>query len=340
MHLLLVTDAWSPQVNGVVRSLEEIVKRLRSGGDTVTVIAPDRFASVPCPTYPEVRLSLAGPWKVGRIIEEAQADHVHIATEGPLGAMARWHLLKSGQGYTSSYHTRFPEYLAARTAVPMALTYAAMRRFHNSGSGCMVATSALKVELERRGFRRLMIWPRGVDAEAFRPQPGADLGVEGPVFLSVGRLAVEKNLDAFLSLDLPGRKIVVGDGPERAQLQQRYPQAVFLGTLRGEALAWVYAGADVFVFPSVTDTFGNVILEALACGTPVAAFPVTGPNEIITDPRAGSLDVDLRRAALSALALKREDARALALQFSWDNSAAIFRSHVIGASAMPLRTVA
>lgn len=340
MHLMLVTDAWFPQVNGVVRSLDEIVRRLRKRGDTVTVISPDRFVTIPCPTYPEVRLSLTGPWRLGSIIEKADPDFIHIATEGPLGAMARWSAQRAGRGFTTSYHTRFPEYLAARTALPAALTYAAMRRFHNSGLGCMVATRSLKTELEQRGFQRLTIWPRGVDAELFQPRPRQESGRKGPIFLSVGRLAVEKNVDAFLSLDLPGTKVVVGDGPERQQLERRYPDAVFTGTLHGEALARAYASADVFVFPSITDTFGNVILEALACGVPVAAFPVTGPNEIITSPTAGVLDVDLRRAALAALDVPRDGARAHALLYDWEESARIFRSNVLNSAASALRTVA
>lgn len=340
MHLLLVTDAWFPQINGVVRSLDEMVRQLRAVGDEVTVIAPDRFATVACPTYPEVRLALAGPWRVGALVEEARPDHIHIATEGPLGAMARWHALRHGLDFTTSYHTRFPEYLAARIPVPKALSYMAMRRFHNSGGGCMVATASLRRELKDRGFRNLMLWPRGVDTDVFRPGPRVDGLAKGPIFLSVGRVAVEKNLDAFLSLDLPGTKIVVGDGPERAHLAERYPEALFLGTLQGEALSRVYASADVFVFPSLTDTFGNVILEALASGVPVAAFPVTGPRDILTDPSAGVLDADLRRAALAALDLGRDGARAHALRYSWTESAAIFRRNLLDVRSRRLKTAA
>ncbi len=340
MHLLLVTDAWFPQINGVVRSLDEMVRQLRAIGDEVTIIAPDRFATVACPTYPEVRLALAGPWRVGALIDEARPDHIHIATEGPLGAMARWHALRRELDFTTSYHTRFPEYLAARMPVPKALSYIAMRRFHNAGSGCMIATVSLRRELQDRGFRNLMLWPRGVDTEVFRPGPRIDTLPKGPIFLSVGRVAVEKNLDAFLSLDLPGTKVVVGDGPERAHLAERYPDTLFLGVLQGEDLSRVYASADVFVFPSLTDTFGNVILEALASGVPVAAFPVTGPKDILTDPAAGVLDADLRRAALSALDLARDGARAHALRYSWTESAVVFRRNVLDAKTRRLKTVA
>lgn len=335
MRLALVTDAWFPQVNGVVRCLHEVVRRLRLGGDEVTVVAPDRFATLPCPTYPEIRLSLASPGRLAAILDQAGADHLHIATEGPLGFLARRHALRRGLPFTTSYHTKFPEYLAARLPVPLGLSYAAMRRFHNRSGGCMVATPTLRTELGRRGFRRLMLWPRGVDTALFRPRAGASLGVRGPVFLSVGRVSVEKNLEAFLGLDLPGTKVVVGDGPARRRLEELYPDAVFLGALHGEALALAYAAADVFVFPSLTDTFGNVMLEALASGVPVAGFPVMGPQDVVTDPRAGVLQADLAEAALAALKLGREDARSHALRFSWDESAARFRSNILAALGAP-----
>ena len=328
-RLVLVTDAWFPQVNGVVNSLSRTVDILRGGGDPVEVIAPDRFTTVPCPTYPEIRLALAGPGRVGRIIEDARAGFVHIATEGPLGLAARRHCIGAGRGFTTSYHTRFPEYVSARIPVPLAWGYRFVRRFHNAGLGCMVATPSLQADLAARGFRNLMQWSRGVDHGLFRPRPGADLGLPRPVFLYVGRVAVEKNVEAFLRLELPGSKVVVGDGPSRAELMRRYPSAHFLGVLRGEALAEAYAAADVFVFPSLTDTFGNVLLEALASGLPVAAFPVTGPKDVITDSRVGVLDRDLRRAALAALDLPRTAAREFALRFTWAASAQQFRDNIL-----------
>ena len=333
MKLVLVTDAWFPQVNGVVRSLERVVAQLRADGDTVTLIAPDRFRTLPCPTYPEIRLALPGPGKVARLIRESGADFVHIATEGPLGFAARRYCVSKGRGYTTSYHTRFPEYLSARSPVPLSWSYALVRRFHNRGLACMVATQSLADELAGRGFRQLVTWPRGVDADFFRPRPGADLGFARPVFLCVGRVAVEKNLEAFLELDLPGTKVVVGDGPAREELMRRYPDARFLGMLQGEDLGNAYAAADVFVFPSRTDTFGNVLLEALASGLPVAAFPVTGPKDLIRDPRAGALDEDLRRAAMRALGLSRDYARSYAARFSWAESARTFRDNVVAANA-------
>jgi glycosyltransferase involved in cell wall biosynthesis len=341
LRLALVTDAWAPQVNGVVNTLQRVTEALRARGDRVTVIAPDRFRTLPCPTYPEIRLALASPAAVARAIAESAADFVHIATEGPLGMLARRHCLARGRGFTTSYHTRFPEYVSARVPVPAAWTYAIVRRFHNSGLGCMVATPSLEAELAARGFRNLMRWSRGVDRELFRPRPGADLGLPRPVFLYVGRVAVEKNLDAFLAIDLPGSKVVVGDGPARAALSGRHPNAHFLGVLRGEALAHAYAAADVFVFPSLTDTFGNVILEALASGLPVAAFPVAGPKDIVTDPRVGVLDWNLRKAALAALALSRTAAaREHTQPLGWEASAAEFRSNVLAANCAGTRIAA
>jgi glycosyltransferase involved in cell wall biosynthesis len=339
-RLALVTDAWAPQVNGVVNTLERVVSMLRSWGDEVTVIAPERFRTVPCPTYPEVRLSLATPAAVARLIEASRADFVHIATEGPLGMLARRYCLSTGRGFTTSYHTRFPEYISARVPIPLTWTYAIMRRFHNAGLGCMVASPSMEAELRARGFRHLIHWSRGVDRSLFRPRPDADLGLPRPVFLYVGRVAVEKNIDAFLGLDLPGSKVVVGDGPARPRLERDYPEAHFPGVLRGEALARAYAAADVFVFPSHTDTLGNVMLEALASGVPVAAFPVTGPKDLITDGRIGVLDADLRSAALAALNLDRGDAREFSARFSWDASVAAFRDNILIANRSDARIAA
>ncbi|MGQ7792652.1 glycosyltransferase family 4 protein [Faunimonas sp. B44] len=329
MRLVIVSDAWLPQVNGVVRSLQRVAEVLVAQGDVVTVIAPHLFRTVPCPSYPEIRLAVTTSAKVGALIEAAGADRVHIATEGPLGLLARRHCLRTGRAFTTSYHTKFPEYLAARLPVPLAWGYRFMRWFHNAGGGCMVATPSLEADLAARGFGRLMRWSRGVDADLFRPRPDCDLGLPRPVFLSVGRVSVEKNLEAFLGLDLPGTKVVVGDGPARADLEARFPDARFLGMLEDEALARVYSGSDVFVFPSLTDTFGNVLLEALASGLPVAAYPVTGPKDVLTDPAVGVLDPDLRKAATAALDLRKDDARAFALQFSWEASAAAFRANVL-----------
>ncbi|TCK28639.1 glycosyltransferase involved in cell wall biosynthesis [Ancylobacter aquaticus] len=324
MHILIATDAWLPQVNGVVRSLQNTCREAEKLGARIDFLTPADFRTLPMPTYPEIRLALTTPGRVARRISESGADYVHIATEGPIGIMARRACIKRGQSFTTSYHTRFPEYLSARAPVPEAFSYAWLRRFHNAGAGMMVSTPTLEAELQGRGFRNIMRWSRGVDAELFRPRPEAEMdarvaALPRPIFLSVGRVAVEKNISAFLDLDLPGSKVVVGEGPARAELQARHPDVHFLGLREGEALARIYAAADVFVFPSLTDTFGIVLLEALASGLPVAAFPVTGPKDVIgeADLSVGVLGGDLRQAALAALDIDREDCRTYALRFSW-----------------------
>ncbi|HEU6443278.1 MAG TPA: glycosyltransferase family 1 protein, partial [Microvirga sp.] len=296
MRVLIVTDAWRPQVNGVVRSLEYMAEHGPSFGAEVTFLTPDRFRSIPMPTYPDIRLSLAGTQRVGRIIAEAAPDHVHIATEGPLGWAARFACKRQRRGFTTSYHTRFPEYLAARLPVPEACSYAVLRRFHREAKAMMVSTPSLERELSTRGFRNIVRWTRGVDTALFRPRRERVLDCPEPVFLYVGRVAVEKNLPAFLSLDLPGTKVVVGDGPARRDLERQHRDVRFLGALTGEDLAQVYASADVFVFPSLTDTFGIVLLEALASGLPIAAFPVTGPVDVVGSSGCGVIGPDLRKA--------------------------------------------
>ncbi len=335
MRLLIVTDAWAPQVNGVVRTLERLVKELERIGVDVTMMTPAQFRSIPCPTYPEIRLALTTARNVSRLIEKVAPDHLHIATEGPLGIMARAWALSTGHRFTTSYHTRFPEYLAARLPVPLKSSYWFMRRFHNSGAGCMVATETLETDLAAHGFTNLMRWPRGVDHHLFHPDRAPVLDLPRPIFMTVGRVAVEKNLAAFLELDLPGTKVVVGDGPARADLEKRFPGTVFAGVATGEKLAALYASADVFVFPSRTDTFGNVLLEALACGVPVAAYPVMGPLDVIGDSGAGVLDADLRAASLAALDIPREAARAHALTFSWEESTRRFMDNIARAMQIP-----
>lgn len=342
MRILLVTDAWAPQVNGVVRSLEMIVDRLRAWGDEVHVLAPDSFRTLACPTYPEIALSLARPSAVKRFIGRHDPDVIHIATEGPLGWLTRRACLQMERPFTTSYHTRFPEYVAARLPLPRRLVepplYALMRHFHNAGCACMVATETMRRELGAHDFSNLTIWSRGVDTARFHPDQKAPLPYEAPIFLNVGRVAVEKNLPAFLSLDLPGTKIVVGDGPDRKKLEADFPDAVFLGAKHGDELARIYASADVFVFPSKTDTFGNVMLEAMSSGVPVAAFPVPGPIDVVTDPKAGVLDEDLRTAALAALRLSKHEPRAFATRHDWDASARVFQSQLAESARRPLPT--
>ncbi|MCW6506460.1 glycosyltransferase family 1 protein [Hyphomicrobiales bacterium BP6-180914] len=328
MRILVATDAWHPQVNGVVRSLEATIAELRALGVEVEMITPQGFRSVALPTYPGIRLALAGRRALSARLAALRPDHVHIATEGPIGLAARAACLREGRPFTTSYHTQFPDYLAARLPVPRDLVYAALRWFHNAGCGTMVATESLTEDLGKRGFRRLMRWSRGVDATLFHPRAASILDLPRPIFLYVGRVAVEKNVEALLELDLPGSTVIVGDGPARAGLQARYPKAHFLGNRTGELLARTYASADVFVFPSRTDTFGIVLLEALASGLPVAAYPVPGPKDVIATSGAGVLDADLFTACHAALKIPNACARAHALRFTWRESARQFLDNV------------
>jgi glycosyltransferase involved in cell wall biosynthesis len=331
MRIAIVTDAWRPQVNGVVRTLERLAAELPALGAEACFVEPGQFPTVPVPSYPEIRLAMTSPRVVAARLGALGADHIHIATEGPLGLAAHRVCTAERVRFTTSYHTRFPEYLRARMPVPPAWTYAWLRRFHNAGTATLVATPSLVQELGARGFERLRLWSRGVDADLFNPERAGALDLPRPIFLYVGRVAVEKNLEAFLALDLPGTKLVVGDGPARAKLAARFSNAVFLGARIGEALATIYASADVFVFPSLTDTFGVVLLEALASGLPVAAFPVTGPLDVLGGTAVGVLGHDLRAAALAALDLDRGAARAHALNFGWRACAAGFLECIVPA---------
>jgi glycosyltransferase involved in cell wall biosynthesis len=327
MRIAVATDAWG-QTNGVVFAYQRIAEPVREFGAELAFVTPEGFPSAPLPTYPGIRLALASAGEVGRRIERLGATHVHIATEGPIGWAARRYCLRRGVPFTTSYHTRFPEYVRARLPAPLALSYAFLRRFHAPAERVLVPTASMRRELERRGFRRVDLWTRGVDHALFRPREASVLDLPRPIFLNVGRVAVEKNLEAFLDLDLPGSKVVVGDGPALAGLKRKYPGAHFLGEKFGEELAAIFASADVFVFPSLTDTFGVVLIEALASGLPVAAFPVTGPLDVIDGAGAGALDRDLKRACLAALDIPRERARARSLEFTWRESARQFVEHV------------
>jgi glycosyltransferase involved in cell wall biosynthesis len=336
MRILLATDAWEPQVNGVVRTLTRVVAELREMGDAVDVISPEQFPTFPLPTYPEIKLAVGAYEKVQERFKSFEPEAIHIATEGPIGLAARRLCLEWKLPFTTSYHTRFPEYVSARLPLPLAAGYAYMRWFHKPSGRLMVATPTLMDELDRHGFRNLSQWSRGVDTELFRPpQPGeADLyeGLPRPIWLNVGRVAVEKNIEAFVSLDLPGTKVVVGDGPQREELIAKYPDVRFLGAKFGAELAAHFSGADVFVFPSLTDTFGLVILEAMACGLPVAAFSAAGPIDIIPGSGAGVLapgqSEGLREAALACLDIDRKAVRAFAEQFSWRACAEEFRRNL------------
>ena len=334
-RILIVTDAWKPQVNGVVRTLTTVAGELRAMGHVVDVIGPDRFRTVPCPTYPDIALSLLPRRRLIRMIESFAPDALHIATEGPLGLAARSWAKRTGFAFTTAFHTRFAEYVRARTGLPVQPIYAWMRRFHSAGHGTMVATQSLRDELSTRGFRNIRPWTRGVELDLFKPYPGEVpvefAGLQRPIFIYVGRVAVEKNIGAFLDLDLPGSKAVVGGGPQLASLQRARPDVIFTGPRYGEALARAYAAADVFVFPSLTDTFGLVILESLACGTPVAAYPVTGPKDILANAegKIGAVNADLRVAALEALTADRFACRMHAERYSWRACAEIFMSHLV-----------
>lgn len=327
MRLLIATDACRPQVNGVVQTYERVTEQLLRWGHEVEFISPNGFRTVPLPTYPEIRLALITPRQARRRVTDFKPDHIHIATEGPVGLATRAHCVNKRRPFTTSYHTRFPEYLTARLPVPESWGYAFERWFHNAGTGTMVSTQSLLTELAGKGLKRLMPWTRGVDTELFRPRDVRLFGTDA-VFLYVGRISIEKNLNAFLDLDLPGRKVIVGGGPQVAILKAAHPDAVFTGPLFGEALAEAFASSDVFVFPSRTDTYGVVLLEALASGVPIAAFPVTGPRDIVVHGKVGHLSENLREAALQALTMDRAACRDYALGFSWETCARQFIQNV------------
>lgn len=328
MNILIVSDAWYPQVNGVVRTIGTVRAELEKMGHSVEVIGPDRFRTVPMPTYPEIRLAIGARRRLWAMIEGLRPDCIHIATEGPLGFAARAYCLKHGKPFTTAYHTRFPEYVRDRMPVPLALSYAVVRQFHKPSAAVMVATQTIEDALTERGFTNIRRWTRGVDTELFRPRDKSFLDLPRPVSMYVGRVAVEKNLEDFLKLDLPGTKVVVGDGPAREELQRKYPEVHWAGAKHGEELARHYAAADVFVFPSRTDTFGLVLLEALASGVPVAAYPVPGPLDVVNGSGTGVLDTDLKRAVEGALTIPAEKCRDYALGYSWRRSAEQFLSNL------------
>ena len=322
MRIVIVTDAWSPQVNGVVRTLQTVQAQLEGRGHAVQVISPDLYGSIPCPTYPEIRLAFVRSGVVGQAIASFQPDAVHLATEGPLCLAARRWCLRSGVPFTTAYHTHFPDYVASRTGLPASWFWSYIRWFHGPAQAVLVSTRSVRQQLRAHGLAQVRPWGRGVDLAAFTPDaqpPSLFAGLPRPIQLYVGRVAVEKNLEAFLASDHPGSKVVVGDGPARAALERAYPEAHFTGPMFGTKLAGAYAGADVFVFPSRTDTFGLVMIEALACGTPVAAYPVTGPIDIVT-PESGALSERLEDAIAAALRCSRAACASHGRSFSWERS--------------------
>ena len=328
MKIALVSDAWLPQINGVVRTLMRTVEELKGLGHETRVFSPDLFRNFPCPTYSEIRLAVLPARRLAAMLDRYQPCAIHIATEGPLGHAARRYCLARHLPFTTAFHTRFPEYVKARTGLPLRAGYSVMRRFHAPSSSVMVATLSLERDLEGRGFRNLKRWTRGVDTTLFHPRDKSFLDLPRPIHLYVGRVAVEKNVEAFLKLDLPGSKLVVGSGPQLADFKRRFPEVHFAGPRTGEDLACHYAAADVFVFPSRTDTFGLVLLEALASGLPVAAFPVPGPNDVINGSAVGFLNEDLAGAARNAVNISPALCRDYALHFSWRHSAEQFLANL------------
>jgi glycosyltransferase involved in cell wall biosynthesis len=332
MRIMIVTDAWAPQTNGVVNTLSQTALWLGRFGHEVSMLTPRDFKSIACPTYPEIRLSLLSRNAMRNRIPKFAPQALHIATEGPLGLAARRYCLRHRLRFTTSYHTQFPQYLRARFPIPIAASYWLLNRFHCAAARTMVSTRSLRHDLSARGFKNLASWRRGVDTQLFKPGPKEFLALPRPIAAYVGRVAVEKNIEAFLRMPWTGSKIVIGDGPERIRLQAQYPQTTFTGFKFGEDLAAHLSAADVMVFPSRTDTFGLVNLEAMACGVPVAAYPVTGPIDVIEDGVTGALDEDLGRAAQRALSIDPRRCREHALRFGWDASAREFESNLVPSS--------
>lgn len=318
MKILIITDAWAPQVNGVVNTLRNTIAGLKAHGHAVALVTPLEFRTIPCPTYPDIRLSLFPQRRIRQRINQFDPDNVHIVTEGPLGLAARSWCLKAGIPFTTAYHSRFPEYVQLRTGLPLSISYAWLRRFHNAARATLVPTQKVYDDLSAAGFNKLQFWTRGVDTDIFCPGERARLEGDRPLFLYVGRVAVEKNIRAFLDLDLPGCKWVVGEGPQREALMRDYPDVHFAGVIPHQELPRIYRAADVFVFPSLTDTFGLVQVEAMACGTPVAAYPVTGPIDVLEQGVSGVMHQDLRAACLQALQLNRDRVAECGRQFSWE----------------------
>ena len=328
MKIIIVTDAWYPQVNGVVRTLDETSKQLKKLGHEVKLITPEHFLTIPCPTYPEIKLSLFPGAKVSSMIRDFNPDCLHISTEGPLGLAARGYASRNGLAFTSAYHTRFPEYVYARTKLPLKITYSFLRWFHNRSELVMVPTEEVKKDLIKYKIGDPKIWSRGVDLNIFKTKKGRRKN-KNPILLNVGRVAVEKNLQEFLKIDLPYEKWVVGDGPSFKELKKKYPKVIFHGAKSKEELEYYYNKADVFVFPSKTDTFGLVLLEAMACGLPVAAFPVSGPLDVIGDSNAGILNSNLKEACKKALLIPRKVPREYAKKFSWESTSKTFESYLV-----------
>jgi len=328
--ITFITDAWHPQINGVVTTIHNTCTALERSGHQIKLITPDQFKTIPCPSYPSIRLSLGCYGKLSRQLDEFKPQRIHIATEGPLGIAARRYCLKRNLAFTTSFHTLFAEYVNLRFKIPVSWGYGFLRWFHAPAKKVMVATQSVEADLVARGFKNSLVrWSRGVNPDFYYPRDKTFLSMPRPISMFVGRVAIEKNLDAFLSLDIPGTKIVVGDGPQLKELKAKFPETVFVGFLSGEPLAQHLAAADVFVFPSLTDTFGIVLLDALASGIPVAAYPVTGPVDVITSDKVGKLDSNLKKAIADALQLDAQDCRNYALNYSWVNCTEQFFNNLV-----------
>lgn len=329
MRIAIASDAWSPQVNGVVSTLQRTREQLIAEGHEVLMITPEGRRTFPCPTYPEIRLTLLQGRKIARELDAFRPDCIHIATEGTIGFAVRRYCRKRSYPFTTAYHTQFPEYVRARVPIPLSWTVALLRWFHRPAARILVASNSIHNLLEHRGFRNVVIWTRGVDTAVFAPGNAHDYELPRPIWVNVGRVSVEKNIEEFLELRLPGSKVVIGDGPDRVRLMQAHPECYFPGYRFGPELAAHLAGADVFVFPSKTDTFGLVMLEAMACGVPVAALPVTGPVDVVQHGITGVLNQDLAKACAEALQLDRQACRNHALGRSWSRATHQFLSHLV-----------
>jgi glycosyltransferase involved in cell wall biosynthesis len=334
LKIAFITDAWHPQINGVVTTIDNTCKMLREQGNEVLMITPDQFKTVPCPSYPSIRLAVFCSPKVHKLLDNFLPDRIHIATEGPLGLAARKYCLKRKLAFTTSFHTLFAEYTNLRFKVPISWGYRFLHWFHKPASHIMVATERMEADLVKRGFEKekFVRWSRGVDTERFKPRDKEHLPYPRPISMFVGRVAVEKSIEDFLALSIPGTKVVVGDGPQMNQLKTQYPEAIFHGFETGEPLAKTMAAADVFVFPSRTDTFGIVMLDALACGLPVAAYPVQGPLDVLIENKTGCLRENLQEAFYGALKLNSEDCRKQALGYSWQNCSGQFFNNLVPVS--------
>ena len=328
MRIVIATDAWTPQVNGVVNSLQNTRDALRAMGHEVLMITPEGCRTIPCPTYPEIRLALFQGHRIGKILDEYQPDCVHIATEGTIGLTVHRICRKRGFQFTTAYHTQFPEYVRARVPVPVSFTARLLRWFHGKAARTLVPTKSIKELLETRGFKNVVLWSRGVDTATFNSDHPYEYDLPGPIWIYVGRVSVEKNIELFLGLDMPGSKVIIGDGPDMERLSKKHAECHFVGYKFGKELASYIAGGDVFVFPSKTDTFGLVMLEAMACGLPLAALPVTGPIDVVRDGETGILDDDLRRACDGALKLDGAVCRDYAETRSWHRSTEQFAAHL------------